>query len=93
MALTILEDLAGNRIGRAFEVMSKGDAVPPESSMPVSDSLFCFTSNKVDIHPCQDCRAPMLVRTKSIGLDECFNCDNVVDNVVVVPGDPSGPSL
>ena len=49
--------------------------------MPVSDSLFCFTSNKVDIHPCPDCRAPMLVRTKSIGLDlsarmfECFNCD------------------
>ena len=63
--------------------------------MPASDSLFCFTSNKVDIHPCPDCRAPMLVRTKSIGLDlsapmfECFNCDNVV----VVPGDPSGPSL
>jgi len=63
--------------------------------MPVSDSRFCFTSNKVDIHPCPDCRAPMLVRTKSIGLDlsarmfECFNCGNVV----VVPGDPSGPSL
>jgi len=34
--LPILEDLAGNRIGRAFEVMSKGDAVPPESSVPVS---------------------------------------------------------
>jgi hypothetical protein len=32
----ILEDLAGNRIGRAFEVMSQGDAVPPESSVPVS---------------------------------------------------------
>jgi hypothetical protein len=34
--LPILEDLAGNRIGRAFEVMSKGDAVPPESASPVS---------------------------------------------------------
>jgi hypothetical protein len=34
--LPILEDLAGNRIGRAFEVMSRGDAVPPESSAPVS---------------------------------------------------------
>ena len=34
--LPILEDLAGNRIGRAFEVRSKGDAVPPESSAPVS---------------------------------------------------------
>jgi len=34
--LPILEDLAGNRIGRAFEVMSKEDAVPPESGAPVS---------------------------------------------------------
>ncbi len=34
--LPILEDLAGNRIGRAFEVRSKDDAVPPESSAPVS---------------------------------------------------------
>jgi hypothetical protein len=31
----ILEDLAGNRIGRAFEVRSRGDAVPAESSVPV----------------------------------------------------------
>ena len=31
----ILEDLAGNRIGRAFEVLSRGDAVPAESSVPV----------------------------------------------------------
>ena len=34
--LPVLEDLAGNRIGRAFEVMSKGEAVPPESAAPVS---------------------------------------------------------
>ncbi len=34
--LPILEDLAGNRIGRAFEVRSRGDAVPPESTAPVS---------------------------------------------------------
>ena len=34
--LPILEDLAGNRIGRAFEVRSKGDAVPAASSAPVS---------------------------------------------------------
>jgi hypothetical protein len=34
--LPILEDLAGNRIGRAFEVMSRDEAVPPESSAPVS---------------------------------------------------------
>jgi hypothetical protein len=63
--------------------------------MPVSDSLFCFTANKIDFHPCPNCRAPMLVRIKSIGVDlsartfECFNCDNVV--VVLV--DPSEPSL
>jgi hypothetical protein len=31
----VLEDVAGNRIGRAFEVLSRGDAVPPESSLPV----------------------------------------------------------
>ena len=31
----ILEDLAGNRIGRAFEVLSRGDAVPSESAVPV----------------------------------------------------------
>ncbi len=31
----ILEDVAGNRIGRAFEVLSRGDAVAAESSVPV----------------------------------------------------------
>jgi hypothetical protein len=56
--------------------------------MSASDSLFCFTSNKIDFHPCPNCRAPMLVRIKSAGPDlslatfECFNCDNVV----VIPG-------
>jgi hypothetical protein len=30
----VLEDVSGNRIGRAFEVMSPGEAVPPESSRP-----------------------------------------------------------
>jgi hypothetical protein len=54
--------------------------------MPASDSLFCFTSNKIDSNFCPNCRAPMLVR---VGLDsgartfECFNCDKVV----VIPGD------
>jgi hypothetical protein len=52
--------------------------------MSASDSLFCFTSNKIDCHPCPNCRAPMLVRINSAGVDlsvrtfECFNCDNVV---------------
>ena len=36
VVLPILEDVAGNRIGRAFEVRSPGDAVPPESGQPTS---------------------------------------------------------
>jgi hypothetical protein len=57
--------------------------------MLASTSLFCFTSNKIDIHPCPNCRAPMLFRNNSATLDlgvptfECFNCNNVV----VIPGD------
>jgi len=63
--------------------------------MSPSDWLFCFTSNKIDFHPCPNCRAPMLVRIKSIGVNlsartfECFNCDHVV----VVPDDQSEPSF
>ena len=63
--------------------------------MSVSDSLFCFTSNTIDYHPCPDCRYPMLVRINSAGVDlsvrtfECFNCDNVV----TIPGDHSELSL
>ena len=36
VVLPILEDLAGNRIGRAFEVRSPGDAVPSEDVRPTS---------------------------------------------------------
>jgi predicted RNA-binding Zn-ribbon protein involved in translation (DUF1610 family) len=52
--------------------------------MSASGPLFCFTSNTIEIHPCPDCRAPMLIRINSTRLDwdvrtfECFNCDNVV---------------
>jgi hypothetical protein len=59
--------------------------------MSSSEALFCFTSNRIDFHPCPNCRAPMLFRIKSTGEDlsartfECFNCENVV----VVPGEPS----
>jgi len=58
--------------------------------MSASDSLFCFTSNKIDLHPCPNCRAPMLVRSKSaaaprVRVFECFNCDSVV----LVAGDRS----
>ncbi len=35
----ILEDLAGNRIGRAFEVRSPGDVIAPESGDPVALSF------------------------------------------------------
>jgi hypothetical protein len=36
LVLPILEDGSGNRIGRAFEVLSPGEAVPAESSQPTS---------------------------------------------------------
>ena len=36
VVLPILEDVSGNRIGRAFEVLSPGAAVPPESGQPTS---------------------------------------------------------
>jgi len=54
--------------------------------MPGSDSLFCFTSNKIDSHFCPNCRAPMLVRAGqdlSARIFECFNCDKVE----VIPAD------
>jgi hypothetical protein len=35
IVLPVLEDLAGNRIGRAFEVLSPGDAAPEEGSKPI----------------------------------------------------------
>jgi hypothetical protein len=63
--------------------------------MSASDSLFCFTSNKIGYHPCPNCRAPMLVWINSAGVDlsvrtfECFNCDNDV----TIPGDQSELSL
>lgn len=48
--------------------------------MSASDSLFCFTSNKIESHFCQNCRAPMLVRAGqdlNARIFECFNCDKV----------------
>jgi hypothetical protein len=27
--------------------------------MPTAEPLFCFTSNRIEIHPCLNCRAPM----------------------------------
>ena len=63
--------------------------------MLASTSPFCFTSNKIDIHPCPDCRAPMLFRVNPAGADsnvrtfECFNCNNIV----VIPDNQSELSL
>jgi hypothetical protein len=64
--------------------------------MPASEPLFCFTSNKIEMHPCPNCRAPMMIsRINSTRSDldarsfECFNCDNVV----MIPGDQSEVSL
>jgi hypothetical protein len=63
--------------------------------MRMSDTLFCFASSKIEIHPCPNCRAPMLARINSAGLDtnertfECFNCDTVL----IVPGDQLDLSL
>jgi hypothetical protein len=71
------------------------DLIEKENRMLASTSLFCFTSNKIDIHPCPNCRAPMLFRVDPAGVDssvrtfECFNCDNTV----ATPGDPSELAL
>ena len=52
--------------------------------MPESEPLFCFTSNRIEIRPCPNCRAPMtLIRINSAPSNlemrtfECFNCDDV----------------
>jgi hypothetical protein len=51
--------------------------------MPVSEPLFCFTSNKIEFHPCANCRAPMMLVCNSDRLNlekrtfECLNCDGV----------------
>jgi hypothetical protein len=52
--------------------------------MPTPELLFCFRSNKIESHPCANCRAPMMnVRFNLARLDsdqrtfECFNCDKV----------------
>jgi hypothetical protein len=45
-------------------LMKSGSVLPAISDrygkriMPM-EPLFCFTSNRLEIHPCQNCRAPM----------------------------------
>jgi hypothetical protein len=50
----------------------------------LSEPQLCFASSEVETHPCERCRAPMVltcVNTVRLGFDvrtfECFNCDNV----------------
>jgi hypothetical protein len=52
--------------------------------MPGSEPILCFTSNKIEVHPCANCHAPMRVvsinrvrLTFEIPTFECFNCDGV----------------
>ena len=55
--------------------------------MPASEPLFCFTSNKIEVHPCANGHAPMMVvsinrarLTFEMSAFECFNCDGVDKN-------------
>src|ERR1700722_7109928 len=52
------------------------------SVMPAAEAQFCFTSNRIEIHPCSNCGAPTtLVSSNSsrsnfeIRTFQCFNCD------------------
>jgi len=58
--------------------------------MPESVRLFCFTSNRSEIHPCPNCRGPLtLIRTNlapsnlEMRTFECFNCDDANNNSVI----------
>jgi hypothetical protein len=60
--------------------------------MPASDPLFCFTSNKIESHPCTNCRAPMM-HVRPAGSDqntfECFNCDETANRLIERAAVPS----
>jgi hypothetical protein len=50
--------------------------------MSAAEPLFCFTSNRIEIHPCPNCRATMTLisgtssRSNSeVRRLQCFNCD------------------
>jgi hypothetical protein len=49
--------------------------------MPTGEPLFCFTSNRIDIHPCLNCRGSMTLvcsntsrSSSAIRTFHCFNC-------------------
>jgi hypothetical protein len=53
-----------------------------KSIMPM-EPLFCFTSNRIEIHPCKNCRAPMTLisdnpfqSNSDLRTFRCFNCDS-----------------
>src|ERR1700756_1159434 len=51
-----------------------------ESVMPAAELLFCFTSNRVEIHPCSNCRAPMTLVSSNSSRS---NTDNVSIAIVL----------
>ena len=61
--------------------------------MPPAESLICFSSKRIEIHPCPHCRYPMtqISDTSShSNLDmrsfHCFNCDNAGMSSLSMPG-------
>jgi hypothetical protein len=51
--------------------------------MSAAKQLFCFTSNRIEIHSCPNCRAPMTLvsgtssrSNSAVRRFQCFNCDS-----------------
>jgi hypothetical protein len=52
--------------------------------VPKAESLICFSSKRIEFHPCQNCRYPMTLisdnsshSNSDISNFHCFNCDSV----------------
>jgi hypothetical protein len=61
--------------------------------MPPAETLICFSSKRIEIHPCPQCRYPMThISDKSsnsiTGLRSfhCFNCDDAGKSRFLCPG-------
>jgi hypothetical protein len=61
--------------------------------MPTAEPLFCFTSNRIEIHPCLNCRAPMTLisgnsshSSSDVRNFHCLNCDSADMNSLHRPG-------
>jgi hypothetical protein len=53
------------------------------SVMSAAEPLFCFTSDRIETHPCPNCRAPMTSISSTSSRSnfeertfQCFNCDS-----------------